>query len=443
MSILKRLSNGEDDGGDDLRQPGPSRPDPEIIRGRPGYASFSLAALRERIEGQIEEELARRADVRLEMQDEEARWALVREVGGYVLAVESVPLSHAEREALFTAVYRDLFTFGPLDALLSDETITGLTIDGFERVYVRRLSGESEQIPSIFEDHAHLLRSVERILAEAGGQLLEEEPFVEVGLVMLGRPARLSLVMPPLNPVLHLELRLHPSATATLHALQAGGAITEADATLLRALMRSPHGALIVGEAGAGKTTLLEALLSELPDPGSTWLVERGGELRPPQGVQRLGVIPAREGQPGVDFPAQVRRAVDENPTTLVLDELLGDEAGVLWEALTRASRPRCLFVLRGSSQPQRLRSALRILLRKGRPDAPQEAINRLLLERLPFVITTRLGPQGVQVDTVAEWVEDAASADDVILRPLLHGGRPTGHRPHHAVAVDAAFWER
>jgi len=415
------------DASRDSRPPVRSGPQPKIIRGRPGYRSFSLAALQERVEAQLEEELAGRSDILLDALDETARRELVREAGEYVLAVEAVSLGAAEKAGLFDAVYRRLFTFGPLDALLTDDLITDLTIDGYERVYLRRRYGKPEAVRSPFEDAYSYARVLDRMLTGAGAQLVDAEPFIEVGLTLLGRPARLTLVAPPLSPVLHVDLRLHPARPATLENLMAEKAVTQTDADMLRALGRSPYGILIVGEAAAGKTTLLESLLPYVADRSSCWLVERAREVRAPLEMHSLAAIPARQDHPGVEFAAQIEAALAESPGTLILDELRGDEAGPFWKALSGQDAPRCLGVFRSSPNPERLHSAFGILIRKGQAAVDQALIDRALLDRMPFVIAVQGGAAGLHVKAISEWTEGEDGR--LALLPLVQDGQATGHR--------------
>ena len=296
MPILKRLSDPEDEpaaGNGESRRPD-RRAEPEIIQGRAGYARVSVGALRERIEQEVQEELAARSDILLDAQDVAARRALVREVGEYVLAVETVTLSREERDRLFDAAYSNLFSFGPLDALLADERVTELTADGHARLHIRRRMGPPEPVPSHFEDAAHLVRILERILTSAGSELRDDQPFVEIGVTLLDRPARLTLILPPLSPEPHVDVRLHPRQPLTLDSLLAQGALSTADADLLRALARSPHGVCIAGEAATGKTTLLQALLAEVPDPAQVVVVERAREVCLPEGMRRRAAVSAR-----------------------------------------------------------------------------------------------------------------------------------------------------
>ncbi len=413
--------------------------EPKLVRGGAGYTKFSLAALQERIEAQFEEEMAQRSDLLLEARDEASRRRLVSEVGDYVLATESIRLAAAEKETLFKAVYSNLFGFGPLDALFKEDAVIELTIDGCRKAFIRRQAGPAEQVSSPFEDEKHLQDVAERLLTGAGGQFVEAEPFVEAGLVIQGRPVRLTLVSPPLSQMLHLELRLRPRQPATLELLSQTGAINEAELHVLEAIARSGHGLLIVGEASSGKTTLLEAMLPEFPAPETCYLVERAREIRPPASVHSLQAIPATMEQPAVLFAAQIDAALGSAPRTLILDEIRGDEAKVVGQAIAKPDLRLC-FVLRSSPEPDRLRSAFSILVRKGQPTLPQESIDRALFDRLPFVVTTRAESSGIRVTAISEWAEDLMPSGDW-LRCLMRDGNVTGAVPRHALGLPDSFW--
>ena len=317
------INNPSNTNGDSPEQ---SRSTPQFLGGR----QVTLAALRERIEDEFIAETSARPDILLEAKDEAARRDLIREVADYVLAMDGLNLTRPERSLVLDAVYRDLFSFGPLDTYLADETITELTIDGPERVFVRR--GVAEKMTAVdayFDDVGHLMRVMQRILLSAGAQLSETDPFVEIGTVLAGRPARLTVAAPPVSPVLNVEVRLHPAQPSTLELLVAAGMLDDSAADLLRAILAAGHGLIIVGDSGAGKTTLLGALLSQLSSvAASNIVVERAAELQIPDQVKRLAVIwPAPDQQPA-DFAQQIFVALEKRPTWLVLDEVRFDELG-------------------------------------------------------------------------------------------------------------------
>jgi pilus assembly protein CpaF len=414
---------------------GSEEPQPDVIKGRPGYASFSMAALEERIIAQLEAEIGGDVDP----PDEAAGRALVHDAGDYVLAVEAVPLAQREKAQLYDRVYRHVFSYDLLDDYLADETVTEIVVDTFGAIYVRTGSGEPQKTDHAFANLAYLRRLVARLVAAAGGQLTEADPFVEAGLILLDRPARLTVVGPPLSPGLSFTLRLHPRTPRTLDRLLSNGMITSAAQTLLDAIMRSRHGLLIVGDVAAGKTSLLEALLPALPDPALGVLIERAREIRTPAAMHHLSAIPATDETAGVTFGAQIDQALGQGHQTIVLDELRGDEAAPVWQVLQGDAR--CVFVVRSSPAVDRLRSTLNILIRRAAPAVPQTAIHDTLVNRLPFVVTLVEVEDALRVATISEWGLDLA-ADSLTLQPLLAGDALTGCQPAHSLDLPDEFWQ-
>ena len=399
-----------------------------IIPGWAGARSYSLAALQERIEAQLSAELEGRVDILSAATGDEIRHELVREAGEYVLAVESVMLSRRDKQTLFAAVYSSLFGFGPLDELLQDESVVELSVEGVQRVFVCRESGEREQVPAFFEDEHHLHRIVARLLVTAGQTLSEDQPFVEFGLTLHGRPARLSLVLPPLSPMLTLSLRLHRTEIATLERLTQRGAIGPRGLELLRALACSPWGLLVVGESGSGKTMLLEALLGSLPETANALLVERAVEVRCPVWIQPV--------PPANSFGAGLGDALDQNPALLVADEIRTDEGAQIVRACQ--SEARLVFTFRGSGEPARLRAALGMLLRRGRTGLTEAEVQSMLVERLPFVLLVARMAAGSKVVGIREWRLDGGVVD---LMPVLGEQDQMMHRPQHDLPLPDGFW--
>jgi type IV secretory pathway ATPase VirB11/archaellum biosynthesis ATPase len=421
--------NSHDNGrhGDEAEPTPDARRAPRFLA---GSRQISLAALQERIEEEFIAGTVSRPDILLEAADEPARRELVREVVDYVLAVEGIKLARSERLAVLDLVYRELFSFGPLDAFLRDDTVTELTIDGPERVYVRHGADDLVPVDSYFDDMGHLERIVQRVLSTAGAQLSEGEPFLEVGTRLAGRPARLTVAAPPASPVLNVEIRLHPSQAATLDSCMAREMLDADAAALLKAIVEAGHGLMIVGDAGAGKTTLLEALLAYLP--GGSIAVERAAEMRIPAGMERIAAIPPAPGQPPVDFASQITAALDKHPAWLLLDEVRFDEAPAMWAALTRDHRPRCLWAFRGATNPLRLRTAFGMSVRRAQPGIDQEFIHSALLDRLPFVGLLGRQEHRLRVLSIGEWQRDQPeSLASITLQTIWPA---SGAQPLHAL---------
>ncbi len=420
---------------------------PPIIPGRPGRPSYSLDALRELVERQFSEETANRADILLTLDDEQKRRELIAEIADYVLAVEAVTLAPADRRHIIEQAYRNLFTFGPLEPLLQDEHVTEIVVDGPHHVRARWGLGKMQTTAIAFDDIYHLEGVLQRALSTVGAALRPDSPFLELGVRLLGRAIRLSVATPPISAQYLLEMRLHPRQALGLDVLIERGVLSGQLATLLRAIMQGGHGLLIVGEAGTGKTTLAAALSHTLSPDVPAVAVERAAEMALPAHIPRRTPRPPTQENPAQLFGEVLGAALEEKPAWLLVDEVRGDdEAAALWEALTCEAPPHYVWTFRSAPQPERLRSALGMAIRRAMPNAAQTTINRALAARLPFVVTLRREGERARVHTVAEWAL-SKDAETLTLRPLLRaqgeGWALTGERPQFDLSLPAAYWRR
>ena len=430
MPILDRLTGDAPDpqGGGGFAR----RDDPQLVRG--GGRTYTLNALRERVEAQFDAETAGRDDILFGPDAESTRRALLRECLNYVLATESVFLDRETKAGLFEQAHANLFGFGPVEQYLDDETLTEVAIDGPDRIYARWGFGELERLPVYFDDAAHLHTTVARVLAAArtgrsgAAHLSDWGHCMEVGVMLRGRPARMGLIAPPISPHLQVQLRLHPRAPLTLDDLIAGGVMTGAAAHAITDHIAAGRGLLLIGDAGSGKTTLLGALGPAFTQGGARVVaVQRADELRLPEGVEVRAAIPPADSDPGVDFGAQIEAALAGavRPDWLLLDEMRDDAARAAWAALCAPAgaatgegegAPRCAWVFRAEPDPERVRNALSMLLRRARPAVEQGEINRLLAARLPLVVALALVKGAARVVSVAAFTLGAGG--QLTLRP-------------------------
>src|SRR5262245_3143681 len=84
-----------------------------------------------------------------------------------LLSEESAPLSLAERETLFAEVLDDVFGLGPLEPLLRDPSVSDVLVNTYKNVFVER-KGQLERVTATFQNDAHLLRVIDRIVSRIG-----------------------------------------------------------------------------------------------------------------------------------------------------------------------------------------------------------------------------------------------------------------------------------
>ena len=412
--------------------PPPSRPPPlsPLIPGRSGRPTYSLEALRERVERQFHAETDGRDDILRELDTPAEQRVLLGDIADYLLAVESITLDARTRLALIEAARASLFSFGPLDPLIADDRVTEIAIDGPTTIAARRGLGRRARIDARFEDEAHLARVLERLLATGGTGAPDGLIVTEHGAMLESRRARITALLPPLSPAISVQIRLHPAQPHTLETLHEElGALPAEAVSLLDAIARGGFGLLITGEPGAGKTTLAGALALRLPPDEDAIAVERAAELSLPDRVRR---DTASDDWP---FANTLHAALDAHPAALVIDELRGEDASALWDVLARDSAPQTICVWRGAVEPDRLRSALNIAVRRQQPALPQETIDRALAARFSFIAALKETADGSRLAYLAETQLDG---DTLRIVPLIEARddawRVTGEQPRHAI---------
>lgn len=418
--------------------------EPELIPGRLGTRMYSMAALVERIVSAFVEEHGENSPALQEAQTRSQKLRLILDTADYVLAVESVALSEDDRADLIRRVYGELFGYGGLDALFADERITTIALTGENHVSVRYGHGDLTDVPPLFDSREHLRRILGRLLRDAGTELRDDQPIVETGLVIEGRPAAINLMSPPLTMFYTVDMRLHPRQPLRLDALVADGMMSAAAARLLRTLVASPYGIIIVGDAESGKTTLLNALAHELPAGTRIVSVERAGELRLPAGAARLVVRWAAGEQAGATFGDQIETALTVPGDALLLDEVRADAPLTIAPLLYGESAPRQLWTFRGVPDAKRLQASLGMLARRANIMMGEELVHALY-QRLPFVITVARIQERLQVFSAAEWQPNPTSdyPDYVMLMQYRDGqSRVTGRRPVRSLDLPDAFWD-
>src|SRR5882762_6050431 len=111
-----------------------------------------------------------------------------------VLAQEAMPLSTTERDRLVNDVQHELFGLGPLEPLLSDETISDILVNSHGTIYIER-RGKLELTDVAFKDDEHLMRVIERIVSSVGRRIDESSPMVDA---RLRDGSRVNAIIPPL-----------------------------------------------------------------------------------------------------------------------------------------------------------------------------------------------------------------------------------------------------
>ncbi|HET7691164.1 MAG TPA: TadA family conjugal transfer-associated ATPase [Nocardioidaceae bacterium] len=303
---------------------------------------------------------------------------------------EGRPVGDATVLAVHELLLRDVVGAGPLEALLRDDGVTDVLVNGPAAVYVDRGRG-LEPVHSPFPDDGAVRRLAQRLATAAGRRLDEAAPFVDA---RLPDGTRLHAVLAPIaRPGTVLSLRIPRRRVFTLAELVASGAVTAEGARLLDGVVEQRLAFLVTGGTGTGKTTLLDALLSLVPPGERIVIVEDASELRPDH-PHVVGLEARRanvEGVGEVALQALVRQALRMRPDRLVVGEVRGAEVVDLLAALNTGHEGGCGTVHANSAAD--LPSRIEALALAG--GLPQHAAHSQLASAIDVVLHLRRARDG------------------------------------------------
>jgi pilus assembly protein CpaF len=241
--------------------------------------------------------------------------------------------SDADRPVLIQLVLDELLGFGPIQPLLDDPSVTEVMVNRADRVYVER-KGKPFRTDITFDDDAHLLRVIERIIVPLGKKVDELNPLVDARLPDGSRVN--AVVMPVAVAGSCLTIRKFGKARLTLDHLVEFGSVTPAIAHFLRGCVIARMNIVVTGGTGSGKTTLLNALSGCIPEDERIVTIEDAAELRLAQDhvITLEARQPDRNGQGAVSIRELVRNALRMRPERIVVGECRGGEALDMLQAM-------------------------------------------------------------------------------------------------------------
>ncbi|WP_416208766.1 CpaF family protein [Janthinobacterium sp. GMG1] len=309
MSIRERLGNGK------IATLTPQR--------APSIDNRSYRELKQRIHALLLERVDLESMQRLtqeQIRDE------LRSLVERLLDEEAVVINDLERKNLTRDIRNEMLGFGPLETLLSDPTVSDILVNGHQQVYVER-RGKLELTDVVFNDDAHLMKIIDKIVSRVGRRIDESSPMVDA---RLPDGSRVNAIIPPLaidGPV--MSIRRFAVDPLRLADLVAYTSMTAEMAEVLQGLGKAKMNILISGGTGSGKTTMLNVISGFIGHTERIVTVEDAAELQLQQPhVVRLETRPANiEGKGEVSQRALVRNALRMRPDRIILGEVRGAEA--------------------------------------------------------------------------------------------------------------------
>jgi pilus assembly protein CpaF len=269
---------------------------------------------------------------------------------GEILVEQKIQLNQLEQRDLVTVLLDDMLGLGPLEALLADETISDIMVNGPKQVYIER-RGKLELTDVAFRDNGHVMSVATRIVTQVGRRIDESTPLVDA---RLADGSRVNIIAPPLAiDGTAISIRKFSKKTITLDSMAKSGSISPEMGVILKIAARSRLNILISGGTGSGKTTTLNAMSQMIDEGERICTIEDAAELQLQQPhVVRLETRPPNlEGKGEITMRDLVKNTLRMRPDRIILGEIRGAEALDMLQAMNtghdgslctiHANRPR------------------------------------------------------------------------------------------------------
>jgi pilus assembly protein CpaF len=325
----------------------------------------------------------------------------IRSLLGLLLSEESTPLSLSERETLFAEVLDDVFGLGPLEPLLRDPSVSDILVNTHRNVFIER-KGVLERVTATFQDDAHLMRVIDRIVSRIGRRVDDSSPMVDA---RLADGSRVNAIIPPLavdGPL--LSIRRFPAERLKADDLVGLGAMTQPMLDFLANCVKARLNCLISGGTGAGKTTLLNVLSSFISSKERIVTIEDAAELQLHQEhVARLETRPANvEGKGAIRQRQLVVNALRMRPDRIVVGEVRGEEALDMLQAMNTGHDGSLTTV--HANTPRDALTRVETMIAMGATNLPEKAMRQQIASAIQLVVQqTRLADGSRKVTTVSE----------------------------------------
>jgi pilus assembly protein CpaF len=360
-----------------------------------------------------------------------------------------INIPESVRQQITQEVMDEVLGYGPIQSLLNDPDVSEVMVNGPRKVYVE-MKGKLVKSGVTFENDAHVIRVIERIILPLGRRVDADSPTVDA---RLPDGSRVNAIIPPVSidgP--SITIRKFRKDKLGMQNLVDFGSISPQMAEFLKACVISRLNIVISGGTGSGKTTLLNVLSGLIPEDERIVTIEDAAELQLQQDhIVRLETKPANlEGRGQVTIRDLVRNALRMRPDRVVVGECRGGETLDMLQAMN-TGHDGSLTTLHANT-PRDALSRLETMVLMAGMELPIKVIRQQISAAIDLIVQqTRLKDGSRKVTAISEvagmegdtivltdifrFEQTGIDADGKIVGQL----KPTGIRPLFTPRLDAA----
>ena len=457
MSLLKRIEQGQG-------KPGEPRPAPTSGTNAGGSGGSNLSSLQARrvnppapggqagsyldLKTRVQNKLLAELDPSLDISRTDDVRRTILDLFEQILSEENIVLSRPEKQRLLDQITAEILGLGPLQALLEDESITEIMVNGPRNLYIER-KGKIHRVPITFESNEHVMRIIDRIVAPLGRRIDESSPYVDA---RLPDGSRVNAVIPPISLVgPTLTIRKFSKNPITIEQLIQFGSITPEAIQFLKACVEARLNIIISGGTGSGKTTLLNILSSFIPSDERVITIENAAELQLRQEhVVTLESRPANiEGRGEITIRQLVVNSLRMRPDRIIVGEIRDEAALDMLQAMNTGHEGS--MTTAHSNSPRDTLSRLETMTLMAGMELPVRAIREQVSSAIDMIVHQDRMRDGtrkvVSITEISGMEGDVITSMDIFAfeQTGIENGkiigrlRPTGLRPKFMEKLEAS----
>jgi pilus assembly protein CpaF len=385
----------------------------------------------------LDEMESRRIDVN-RMKDNELRANVRTLINDIIARTPQIAQEVTNLPELAQMVLDEAIGLGPLEALLRDDTVSEIMVNGYNDIWVEQ-KGKLSRSAMGFTSDKTVLGVIERIVTPLGRRIDESSPLVDA---RLKDGSRVNAIIPPLalkGP--SVTIRKFSRKKLGAEQFVSLGSLTPEMVEVLRQAVLYHRNIVVSGGTGTGKTTFLNMLSSFIPDDERIVTIEDAAELvlNQPNLVSLESRPQNSEGKGQITIRDLVRNSLRMRPDRIVIGECRGGEALDMLQAMN-TGHDGSLTTLHANT-PRDALSRLEVLVTMAGTNLPTMTIRQQIASAVHLIIQlTRFSCGARKISSITEIV--GMEGDTIQLQEIFAfrqtARSETGKTIGHHEATDA-----
>ncbi|EKA7364395.1 CpaF family protein [Vibrio parahaemolyticus] len=300
---------------------------------------------------------------------------------------KQLQISSLKRLDLVKALLDELKGLGPLQALVDNDDISDIMINGPSDIFIE-INGKVEKSPIQFVNEKQLNTIAKRIASNVGRRIDESKPLCDA---RLEDGSRVNIVIPPLAiDGTSISIRKFKEQKIKLESLVQFGALSVEMAKLLSIASHCKCNILISGGTGSGKTTLLNALSGFIGSGERIVTIEDAAELQ----LQQPHIVRLETRQASVEGTGEITardlviNALRMRPDRIIVGECRGGEAFEMLQAMN-TGHDGSMSTLHANT-PRDAIARVESMVMMATASLPLEAIRRTIVSAVDLIVQVR-----------------------------------------------------